>query len=144
MRIARLRHARRRLSINGAVKQRSDLSHHIWTVPETVRAAPCAMPCCAHAARPAAPWCCAHQISYLSRLVALAPGDLLFMGTPEGVGPVVRGDVLEAAIDGCVAVAVARSEHVMVRGEELTRAAAQRRFPQAAVRRQVMRRRLWP
>ena len=41
------------------------------------------------------------QISYLSRLVALAPGDLLFMGTPEGVGPVARGDVLEAAIDGC-------------------------------------------
>ena len=51
---------------------------------------------------------CAHasawpsQIAHLSRLVALAPGDLLFMGTPEGVGPVTRGDVLEAAIDGCV------------------------------------------
>ena len=36
--------------------------------------------------------------------MALAPGDLLFMGTPEGVGPVVRGDVLEAAIDGCVSL----------------------------------------
>ena len=44
------------------------------------------------------------QISYLSRLVALAPGDLLFMGTPEGVGPVARGDVLEPAIDGCAAL----------------------------------------
>ena len=55
------------------------------------------MPCCADSPRPAAP----RQISYLSRLVALAPGDLLFMGTPEGVGPVARGDVLEAAIDGC-------------------------------------------
>ena len=40
------------------------------------------------------------QIAHLSRLVALAPGDLLFMGTPEGVGAVVRGDVVEAAIDG--------------------------------------------
>ena len=39
MRSAWLRRARRRLSINGAVKQRSDLSHHIWTVPETVRTA---------------------------------------------------------------------------------------------------------
>jgi hypothetical protein len=33
--------------------------------------------------------------------VRLAPGDLIFMGTPEGVGPVVRGDTVEAAIDGC-------------------------------------------
>jgi len=41
------------------------------------------------------------QIAALSKLVALAPGDLLFMGTPEGVGPVVRGDTIEAAIDGC-------------------------------------------
>ena len=59
---------------------------------------------CADAARSAAPAAAAFQISYLSRLVALAPGDLLFMGTPEGVGPVVRGDVLEAAIDGCVSL----------------------------------------
>ena len=85
------------------MKQRSDLSHHIWTVPETVRRA-CSrrdvaprLECCAHGG--AAPLC-APQIAHLSRLVALAPGDLLFMGTPEGVGPVRRGDVLEAAIDG--------------------------------------------
>jgi fumarylpyruvate hydrolase len=33
--------------------------------------------------------------------VALAPGDLIFMGTPEGVGPVIPGDSVEATIDGC-------------------------------------------
>ncbi len=38
---------------------------------------------------------------HLSRLVRLAPGDLLFMGTPEGVGAVARGDEVHAAIDGC-------------------------------------------
>jgi hypothetical protein len=45
------------------------------------------------------------QIAHLSRLVRLAPGDLIMMGTPEGVGPVVRGDTLHAAIDGCGACA---------------------------------------
>ena len=89
------------MSINGAVKQRSDLSHHIWTVPETVRAPRVA---CRYAALTPLDTAAPKQISYLSRLVALAPGDLLFMGTPEGVGPVVRGDVLEAAIDGCVSL----------------------------------------
>ena len=44
----------------------------------------------------------AAQIAHLSRLVALAPGDLIFMGTPEGVGRVAAGDSIEAAIDGCV------------------------------------------
>ena len=62
------------LKVNGAMKQTGDLSDLIWSVPET--------------------------IAYLSGLVELAPGDLIFTGTPEGVGPVVAGDLLEGHIDG--------------------------------------------
>ncbi len=39
-------------------------------------------------------------IAYCSRIFTLMPGDLLFTGTPEGVGPVQDGDVLEAVVDG--------------------------------------------
>ena len=63
-----------RLAVNGQVRQASTLAHHIWSVAET--------------------------IAYLSGLVELAPGDLIFMGTPEGVGAAVRGDLLEASIEG--------------------------------------------
>jgi fumarylpyruvate hydrolase len=63
-----------RLEINGEVRQESTLAHHIWSVAET--------------------------IAYLSGLVELAPGDLIFMGTPEGVAAVQRGDRLEASIEG--------------------------------------------
>ncbi len=62
------------LKVNGAVRQTSDLAKMIWNVPET--------------------------IAYLSRLVTLAPGDLIFTGTPEGVAAVVKGDVLEGTIAG--------------------------------------------
>ncbi|HET9018689.1 MAG TPA: fumarylacetoacetate hydrolase family protein [Acetobacteraceae bacterium] len=62
------------LKVNGAVRQSSDLSQMIWSVAET--------------------------IAYLSGLVTLAPGDLIFTGTPEGVAAVVRGDVLEGMVDG--------------------------------------------
>ncbi len=61
------------LKVNGEYRQRSDLKYHIWTVPET--------------------------LSILSGLVALAPGDLIFMGTPDGVGPIAPGDRLEGHID---------------------------------------------
>lgn len=47
-------------------------------------------------------WKPAEAIAYLSRLVELRPGDLLFTGTPAGVGPVLRGDRLHADIDGLV------------------------------------------
>ena len=40
------------------------------------------------------------MIAYLSTLFTLAPGDLIFTGTPAGVGPVERGDVLEGAVEG--------------------------------------------
>ncbi len=62
------------LRVNGEVRQEGDLAAQIWPVPEV--------------------------ISALSRLVRLAPGDLIFTGTPEGVGPVVRGDLLEGEIAG--------------------------------------------
>ena len=62
------------LDINGTRRQSGDLNQMIWKVPE--------------------------MISYLSGLFALAPGDLIFSGTPSGVGPVKRGDVLKAHVDG--------------------------------------------
>ena len=69
-----------RLSVNGRARQHGDLADLIWSVPET--------------------------IAHLSRLVTLAPGDLIFTGTPEGVGPVVRGDRLDGAIDGVGSLSV--------------------------------------
>ncbi|MBN8587281.1 MAG: fumarylacetoacetate hydrolase family protein [Rhodothermia bacterium] len=39
-------------------------------------------------------------VAYASTIFSLEPGDLIYTGTPEGVGPVQRGDVLEAAIEG--------------------------------------------
>ena len=62
------------LRVNGAVRQTSDLSKLIWSVAETV--------------------------AYLSKLVRLEPGDLIFTGTPEGVAAVVRGDLLEGIVEG--------------------------------------------
>lgn len=60
-------------TVNGAARQRGDLGDMIWSVAEIV--------------------------SRLSLLFQLAPGDLIFTGTPEGVGPLVPGDVIEAGID---------------------------------------------
>jgi fumarylpyruvate hydrolase len=62
------------LKVNGAIKQKGDLSEMIWNVPET--------------------------IAYLSGLVTLQPGDLIYSGTPAGVGPVQPGDKLEGHVDG--------------------------------------------
>ena len=62
------------LKVNGAVRQTSDLAMLIWSVPEV--------------------------IAYLSKLVRLEPGDLVFTGTPEGVAAVKRGDVLEGTVAG--------------------------------------------
>ena len=76
-----LQHARISLAVNGAVRQHSTLGNMIWNVAET--------------------------IATLSTLFALQPGDLIFTGTPEGVGAVVRGDVMEARIDGLGALRVA-------------------------------------
>ena len=63
-----------RLAVNGQARQDGDLADQIWPVPEIIAA--------------------------LSQLVALAPGDLIFTGTPEGVGKLQRGDTLRGEIDG--------------------------------------------
>lgn len=62
------------LMVNGQLKQEGDLSDLIWSVPET--------------------------IAHLSKYFELKPGDLIFTGTPEGVGPVVKGDLLTGGVDG--------------------------------------------
>jgi len=62
------------LQVNGADKQRSDVGKLIWSIAET--------------------------ISYLSRYFRLEAGDLIYTGTPEGVGPVVRGDTMVGGVDG--------------------------------------------
>jgi fumarylpyruvate hydrolase len=62
------------LKVNGVQRQHSTLEQMIWSVPEI--------------------------ISGLSALVELQPGDLIYTGTPDGVGPLVPGDVVTAGIDG--------------------------------------------
>jgi fumarylpyruvate hydrolase len=44
-------------------------------------------------------WSVAEQIAKLSEAFELMPGDIIYSGTPENVGPVVRGDVIECHID---------------------------------------------
>jgi fumarylpyruvate hydrolase len=72
------------LSQNGAVKQDARLSELIWSVPEL--------------------------IAYLSRFYHLQPGDLLYTGTPAGVGPIAPGDRLIGAIEGLAPVELAIAE----------------------------------
>lgn len=62
------------LEVNGTKRQSSDVSKLIWSVNET--------------------------IEHLSRYYTLAPGDLIFTGTPEGVGAVQRGDVMTGGVAG--------------------------------------------
>src|SRR5690242_8092154 len=62
------------LKVNGQVKQSSDLSKMIWNVAE--------------------------QVSHLSKYFEMMPGDIIYCGTPENVGPVVPGDVMTGHIDG--------------------------------------------
>jgi len=69
-----------RCVVDGAVRQEARLSDMIWPVPAV--------------------------IAYLSRLVELAPGDLIMTGTPAGVGPVARGQVCTVTIDGLEPAAV--------------------------------------
>ena len=67
------------LSVNGETRQSARLGDMIWDPGEI--------------------------LSHLSHLFTLAPGDLVFTGTPAGVGPVVRGDRVRAAIDGLAPLA---------------------------------------
>lgn len=59
--------------VNGEVRQEGDLAQMIWNIPET--------------------------IAYLSTLFVLQPGDLIFTGTPAGVGPVRSGERLDAKVE---------------------------------------------
>jgi 2,4-didehydro-3-deoxy-L-rhamnonate hydrolase len=53
-------------------------------------------------------------ISWASHWYTLQPGDVLFTGTPEGVGPIVNGDVIDASIDGLGAIRVdVRAEDIL-------------------------------
>jgi fumarylpyruvate hydrolase len=63
-----------RCLVNGTVRQEARLSDMIWPVPGI--------------------------IAHLSRLVTLAPGDLIYTGTPAGVGALSRGDLCEVVIEG--------------------------------------------
>ncbi|MBB4843393.1 fumarylpyruvate hydrolase [Paucibacter oligotrophus] len=62
------------LAVNGVTKQQGDLADMIWKVPEIV--------------------------ANLSQLYHLQPGDLIYTGTPEGVGPLKPGDVIRGEIEG--------------------------------------------
>ena len=67
-------HSSVQLLVNGEVRQSGDLNQLIWNVPDT--------------------------IAYLSTLFTLEAGDLIFSGTPAGVGPINKGDVLEGLVEG--------------------------------------------
>ena len=62
------------LAVNGELRQQADVADMIWSVAEIV--------------------------AELSGYCALAPGDLIFTGTPAGVGPLVAGDRVEAGVEG--------------------------------------------
>ncbi len=68
------------LRVNGQTRQSSDISLMIHHVPAI--------------------------IAHLSQYYHLQPGDLIYTGTPEGVGPVVAGDVLEGSIEGVGSIAL--------------------------------------
>jgi fumarylpyruvate hydrolase len=63
-----------RCHLDGALRQSADLSDMIWTLPDI--------------------------LAHLSRFVTLQPGDLIFTGTPAGVGPIGRGQTCVVRIDG--------------------------------------------
>lgn len=68
------------LEVNGQIRQDSDVSKMIWNVNET--------------------------IEHLSKYFELAPGDLIFTGTPEGVAAVGPGDILQGGVDGVGALRI--------------------------------------
>ena len=68
------------LKVNDEIKQEGDLNQMIWKVPE--------------------------MISYLSDYFELAAGDVILSGTPAGVGPIVKGDVMQVSIEGLGSMSV--------------------------------------
>lgn len=70
--VGHLDEGRVELKVNGEVKQEGDLNQMIWKVPE--------------------------MISYLSDYFEIMAGDVILSGTPAGVGPIVKGDVMEISV----------------------------------------------
>jgi len=68
------------LAVNGQVKQDGDLDQMIWPLPDV--------------------------IAFISQSMQLEAGDLIYTGTPAGVGPVLPGDVLTAEVDGVAKLTV--------------------------------------
>jgi fumarylpyruvate hydrolase len=68
------------LAVNGEMKQSASINTMIWSIPEI--------------------------ISILSSQFRLVPGDLIFTGTPSGVGPVAVGDVITAGVEGLDEIAL--------------------------------------
>jgi fumarylpyruvate hydrolase len=69
------------LAVNGQVKQDSDIAKLIWPIPDV--------------------------ISIASRSMELRPGDLIMTGTPEGVGPIQRGETITGGVDGIGEIKIA-------------------------------------
>ncbi|MCE1236162.1 MAG: fumarylacetoacetate hydrolase family protein [Hyphomicrobiales bacterium] len=72
------------LAVNGTTRQDAHLTDLIWSVEELV--------------------------SHLSRHYHLVPGDLIYTGTPAGVGPVVAGDTITGAVEGLAEISLAIGE----------------------------------
>jgi fumarylpyruvate hydrolase len=70
--------------VNGAIKQDANLTDLIWSVPDIIAQA--------------------------SQAMRLEEGDLIYTGTPAGVGPVVSGDRITAGIDGLGEIAIGIGE----------------------------------
>ena len=68
------------LAVNGVIRQQADIGDLIWSVPDVIAA--------------------------ISASMALAPGDLIYTGTPAGVGAVVAGDRLEGGVEGIGTITV--------------------------------------
>jgi fumarylpyruvate hydrolase len=79
-----------RLEVDGSARQNSDLSLMIWKTPEI--------------------------ISTLSRYFSLEPGDLIMTGTPDGVGPVLPGNVMVGSIEGLGSLTISVGEPLRKRG----------------------------
>jgi fumarylpyruvate hydrolase len=71
--VGHLENGQIRLTVNGKTRQDGDLNQMIWKVPE--------------------------MISYLSQYYDIAAGDVIMSGTPAGVGPIARGDIMVGTID---------------------------------------------
>ena len=73
-----------RLSVGGVTKQSADIGDLIWSVPEI--------------------------ISFLSQSVVIEPGDLIYTGTPAGVGPLIAGDICVVEIEGLGSISTTINE----------------------------------